>query len=148
MEKIKQSEKSRFQVLLGDADCFDTIEELVAKCDQANFWADDFFETVVDVAKKSTIRRLIRDVKDEFGWPSIASIETINEAGETVRVYKQEALFDVEDYRQVIYYHGDRSRHHRNMAVGYARRCKLRFNRQLPLGLAGDATDANPRKPR
>src|SRR5512137_1067427 len=146
MEKIKQSDKSRFQELLGNADCFNTIEELVSMCDQAGFWTDDFLATVTDVAKKSTIRRLIRDVRDEDGWPSIGSIETTNEAGETVRVYKQEALFDIEDYRKVVAYHSERSRHHRNMAIGYAKRCKTRFNKQPPLDF-GDAS-ADPRTPR
>ena len=147
MSRVAQSQRVRFQELMGNADCWASIDELVLACDDAKFWSKDFLDTVEDKAKKSEIRRLIRSIKDGESWPIWASVETITESGETVRQYKQELLFDVEDYRKVVKYHGDRSTHHRTMAVGYAKRCKNRFNRQLPLPF-GEETSADPGKPR
>lgn len=74
--------------------------------------------------------------KDGEGFPLFASVETTDESGNAVRRYKQETLFDVEDYRQVVRYHADRSAHHQTMARGYAKRCKQRFNRQIRISFS------------
>lgn len=132
MSKVGRRDKSRFQELMGNADNWASIDDLVALCDEAEYWTDEFMEGVAAHAKKDHLRRLIKTLKED-GWPLWASVETKDEAGETCRIYKQELLFDIEDYRQVASYHNDRSRYHRRMAAGYKTRCKKRFNVQLKL---------------
>jgi hypothetical protein len=56
---------------------------------------------------------------------------TNDEDGKQVRVYKQETLFNVDDYQQVIGYHKERRHHHDKMVRGYKRRCKDRFAVEL-----------------
>ena len=138
MSKVAQSDKIRFQELMGNADRFASIEELMAICDEGEYWSDEFMETVTEQAKKFHIRRLIKSLKGKDGFPLYASVETTDENGKTCRVYKQELLFDVEDYRKVVTYHHNRSNYHRRMAAGYKSRCNKRFNVQLPLPFGGD----------
>ena len=72
-------------------------------------------------------------LKDEKGNPIFASVEKTDESGNLVKVYKQETLFDLADYEQVIEYHADRSKHHREMAKGYMIRCEQRLGVQLKM---------------
>lgn len=124
-----------------------TVDKLVEMCDAANVWPEDFIDTVLINAKKSFVRRQIKQLKDDENWPLWASVETQNEDGETVRIYKQETLFDVEDYRQVVAYHADRREYHGMLAEGYVVRCNRRFHVQLKLSF-GDVSEATPNKPR
>jgi hypothetical protein len=118
---------------MGNADRWNTIDELLSLCEEEGYWTEDFLEKAVDEAKKSHIRKCIKQLKDSDGWDQWASVETQTAEGDTVRVYKQEALFDVEDYRQVVHYHNDRSDYHAKKAESYAARCQKRFNVQLTL---------------
>ena len=145
MSKVAQRDKARFQELMGNTDAFVSIDELVTICDEAAYWSDQFMETVTAQAKKFHIRRLIKSLKED-GWPLWASVETTDEQGNPCRMYKQELLFDIEDYRKVVEYHHDRSNYHRRIATGYKTRCKKRFNVQLNLSFGDDA--ATPVKPR
>lgn len=150
MSKVAATDKARFQELMGNADAWMPIEDLVALCDQEGFWKDAFLEGAVDAAKKSQVRRLIKTLTDDGDWPLWASVETTNEEGKAERVYKQEVLFDPDDYRQVVEYHSDRATHHGRMARGYAKRCDKRFKtrlyRQLDINFGDDSID--PKKPR
>lgn len=146
MSTVTQGDKTRFMELIGEAENWTSIDDLLTACDKADFWTEDFLDSVAERAKKSHLRRLIRSLKDGSGWPLWASVETTNESGEPVRVYKQEFLFDVGDYRQVVKYHSERSAHHRKMASGYAKRCKERFDRQLLLDF--DDREVDPKRPR
>ncbi len=128
-----QTERHTFEKLLGNVDKWATVDDIVALCDGEGFWSKDFLAQSEVQAKKSHVRRLIRQAKDASGWPVWASVETVNEEGKTVRVYKQETLFGVEDYRQAISYHAGISKHHAAMVAGYARRCKKRFNRTIQM---------------
>jgi hypothetical protein len=110
-----------------------TIDQIVTRLDAEGCWPAEFLARAMDEAKKQLARRLIRQSKDEKGWPTIASVETVNADGQTVRVYKQETLFEVEDYKQVVQYHHERSAYHRKMREGYRRRAKQRFGVQLPI---------------
>ncbi len=139
------TDKARFQALMGNADAWMSIENLVGLCDREEFWKDDFIAGALGDAKKAHIRRLIKQLKDEDKWPLWASVETTNEEGETERVYKQELLFDPNDYRQVVEYHSKRASYHRKTAEGYAARCRKRFDVQLHLAF-DDSVD--PKKPR
>jgi len=133
MTKVVSHDKARFQEIMGNADQWNTIDELVDLCEQEDYWTEDFLEGAVVEAKKAHIRRFIKQLHDDEGWSVWASVETQTEDGETIRRYKQEVLFDVEDYRQLVSYHSDRSAYHAKKAEGYATRCKQRFGTQLTL---------------
>ncbi len=133
--QVSATERTRFQAITGNADGWASIDELVDLCDQEGFWEPAFLESATNQAKKSQIRRLMRSLKDDENWPVWASVETTDEDGKTVRRYKQETLFDVEDYRKTVDYWADRARYAGGMAKGYAKRCKKRFNVQPRLDL-------------
>jgi len=145
MKTLPGTDKARFQKLMGNANAWMPIEKLVSLCDEGRFWTENFLAGAVDSAKKTAVRRLIKTLKDRDGWPIWANVETTNEEGKTERLYKQELLFDPNDYRQVFEYHNERSTYHRKMAQGYASRCKKRFHVQLKLPF--DET-SDPKKPR
>jgi len=143
MTKVLNHDKARFQEIMGNADQWNTIDELLDMCEQEGYWTEDFLDNAINAAKKDHIRRSIKQLRGEDGWSLWASVETQTLEGEPVRVYKQEVLFDVPDYRQVVTYHGDRSKYHAMKAKGYASRCKERFGVQLTLPF-----DEKPNKPR
>lgn len=122
-----------FSDVMRSCDDWERIDDIVRRCDEAEFWTAGFIATATVAAKKAHIRKLIKSQKDETNWPLWASIEVTDATGNISRIYKQECLFDVSDYRQVAAFHADRSHHHRAMAVGYAKRCRKRFNTQLTL---------------
>ena len=130
---MTKSERERFQQIVQGSD-WTEIGELVALCDRHDFWSDEFRESAATNAKKAAVRKLIKQLKDDDNFPLFASVETTNAEGRTVRVYKQESLFDTDDYRKVVKYHSQRSSYHRKMAGGYARRCRRRFRKQLAFG--------------
>ena len=141
-----QTAFERFLAIMGNADSWSTIDELVDACDKAHYWDKDFQASVAVQAKKAKIRHLIKKAKDGEGFPVWASVEATNEDGKTVRLYKQEALFDVNDYRQVTEYHADRSHYHKAMARSYAKRCRQRFGVQLRLNFDERKAEPNRRK--
>lgn len=124
--------RERFSEAMAQANAWATIDTLVALAEEHGCFGDEFLSQAESVAKKNAVRRMVKQLKDASGEPVWASVETTNDDGKTVRVYKQETLFNVEDYRQVIGYHSDRSDYHRAMATGYATRCKKRFGKQIP----------------
>jgi hypothetical protein len=103
---------------------------------------------------------MIRKLKDKDGFPLFPSVRVTDEQGVTRHVYKQELLFDLEDYRVVVDYHANLSKHHRTMAKGYADRCEKKFMVQLSLwdldekngdadyGEWSDTPSGAPNKPR
>lgn len=123
-----------------------TVKELLALFDESDYWSTEFLDHATEIAKKDHIRRKIKTLKDDNGVSVYASVEVQTESGEKERRYKQEVLFDVEDYRQVAAYHGERANYHRGMERGYAKRCKARFDVQLRLTF--DDRGGDPRKPR
>ena len=133
MEHATVTDREAFAKIMANADKWATIDDIMGMCDKAGYWSETFLEESEVQSKKSHIRRLVRGLKDETNWPVWASVEKTDENGNKVRVYKQETLFDVDDYRQAVSYHSGVSNHHRAMASGYARRCRNRFNRQIPL---------------
>jgi len=82
---------------------------------------------------KQEIRRLIRQIKNDDGMPLYASIARINADGNAEHVYKQDTLFELSDYEQVIGYHGSRVVHHAQMANYYNRKCKAEHGKQMQL---------------
>ncbi len=123
----------RLMGILGNCDEFATIDKIMELCDSAGFWSEEFQQAVAVKAKKSELRRLMKRAKHQDGTPVFASIKTANEDGELVNVYKQETLFDVADYRQVVSYYVTGSNQYAATAKQYAKRCKKRFNVNIPL---------------
>lgn len=112
------------------------IDALVAMLDASDFWDDAFLAESIAARKKAYVRREIKQVKGADGWPVFASIVTTNpETGEDERRYKQEAIFDPDDYFQVVRYHRRRADHHMRMATGYAERGAKRYGLQLGMPL-------------
>ena len=109
------------------------IDFLVEKCESAGVFSDEELERAAESYKKERVRRLVKSIKDENGWPIFASVVAFEADGTEKRVYKQETLFDVEDYRQVVIFHQSRATHHMQMANGYAERSNNRFDDQLKL---------------
>ena len=58
------------------------------------------------------VRRMLRQVTDERGWPTLANIVHAGDDGRPERVFMQEELFGPEEYRQVVAYHYGMARHH------------------------------------
>jgi hypothetical protein len=102
------------------------IDELVDGMDRAEAWPDDFARQAVTLAKKEIIRRLLKEERRD-GHPEFASIEEVGSDGERVRRYKQELLFGVDDYRQVVRYTADRSAYFAALREQYRTNCVERF---------------------
>lgn len=124
--------RERFSEIAASLQGWATIDEIVDACNEAGFWGDEFLMEVENAAKKSAARKLMKSLRSGNA-PEWASIVTTDENGDEKRIYKQETLFDVEDYRQVVRYHVNRAKYHRETAQGYADRCETKFNVQLRL---------------
>jgi hypothetical protein len=113
------------------------IDEIVDACDQADYWTEEFLDGAVLEAKKSATRRLIKQLKDNEGMPLFHSVEaTSPESGEPIKVYMQEELFVVDDYRAVVTYHDGKASYHKSMAKKLNRRCYDRYRVSVLPGLA------------
>jgi hypothetical protein len=112
-----------------------TIDELCDMClDAEDVFSEDDWEQARRNYMKTRIRREMKRLKDESGFPLFASVHTTDPAtGKPRRVYKQEALFDVKDYHAVIEEYAGRVKHDYEMMKGYKERCEMRFSEQLRL---------------
>lgn len=99
----------------------------------------EFRQNALIKAIKVDLRATIRKLKDDSGLPIFASIKVPDGEGEEREIYKQEALFDVEDYKQVCQYHVERGIYHLGMARRYEQRCYERYKVQLALSFPDDA---------
>jgi hypothetical protein len=143
----KQKEKLRSQFLrLTKSKGFLSIEEIVSRLDGGDFWTDEFLETAVFEAKKSLARKFAREAKDKNGERIFHSIERVDSEGDTVRAYKQETLFDKEDYRQVIAYHVQQAHYHKGEAKRMQSACLQRLGVQIELTF-DDGKQAQRAKP-
>jgi hypothetical protein len=124
--------KQRFLELIH-TEHWASLPELVRRLDDGGFWDDELMAGAAESFKRSFVRRMVRKIKDDSGWPVVASIQLTQPGGAKVRVYMPEYLFDIEQYRQVIGYWQDRARYGIVMANGYAKRAGDRFHIQLPL---------------
>ena len=112
---------------------FRTIEELLDMLDTAGYWKSAWLMETTQRAKKAKIRSLIRQSRDETGWPTWANIVLQRPDGIEQHVYKQETLFEREDYRQVINYWISYTQQGMAMAEGYRDRMAKRVGEQLTL---------------
>ncbi len=79
-----------------------------------------------DLAKESVIELLERSV-DERGLPIFGIIEIENEDGSVAEVYKQEKLFNAEDYRKAALYQAKLASHHKELADYYSAELEKKF---------------------
>jgi hypothetical protein len=100
-------------------------EDLVQALDERAAWGDLERHALI-LAKKALVRRLIKQLRDERGHARVQSITRL-EGGQPVKVYKQEELFDVDDYRQVCSYYGGRADYFRGEFDGLRARCLQRY---------------------
>jgi hypothetical protein len=92
---------------------------------------DDERERLALRAFTDEVRASLRQKVD--GVPIYASVERVNEQGETVRHYKQTALFDVEDYRIAIDACQRRAAAETRTARALQKDCAARLGVQLTL---------------
>ena len=75
---------------------------------------------------KENVIDLIENSVDERGLPLFGIIETENENGELAKAYKQEAMFETEDYRKAAEYQKKLADYHQTLAYYYAAEYKKR----------------------
>jgi hypothetical protein len=112
------------------------IDGLVAMLDAADYWDEDFLADAIDALKKAHARKQIKTIPGSDGLPAYQSVVTTDPmTGGTERRYKQEAMFDRDDYVQTIRYHRQRAEHHLREAAGLAQHGHDRYGLQLGLDL-------------
>ena len=124
------SESERFRHLAASQD-WHTIDELVTTLDRAGFWNPALLTVALAAYKKSLIRRWIKHDRTADGYPAWESIVQPGADGEPRRVYKQEPLFSLEDYRQSIQAWVDRSEYAAHRARDLSHRAFKRYQVQL-----------------
>jgi hypothetical protein len=114
-----------------------SLPGLVAKLDAKRFWEEEWLARSVHTAKTAYARKLIRSLKDEDDYPLFASVETEEAeegaAGAKVRIYKQESLFTVDDYRQTIGYWRGYVAHGQHMLNHYVHQAQAKFPGQIEM---------------
>lgn len=103
--------------------------------------ADRLFERLdADEIYRLAMRGLADEVraelrtKDENGVPKYGSLEIVDATtGEKQRIYKQTAMFDVDEYRAVANYHIGEARSHLKTAEAIAGAAHKRFGVQLEI---------------
>lgn len=129
-------------------------EALIAASQQLGNWAnvEAFLDALDDVGdfdwldviqsddnaikryKLTRIRRDLKQLKDETDFPVFGSVlKRDRDTGAEERVYKQEALFELDDYRQITAYYVDRANADAFMARAYRERALTRFGVELQL---------------
>lgn len=94
---------------------------------------DDDRDEAVLRSTKAAIRQYMKSATDANGEPLYHSISQRRADGSTIRVYKQETLFDGSDYQQVVDYHVDRAKYNLERAVRMKERGEYRgFSLTIP----------------
>jgi hypothetical protein len=121
-----------------------TIQEYVDLCRTQGYFTPAFYAKAVAHMERIHVRRMLRQVTDGYGWPTVANIVRARDDGRPERVFMQEELFGPEEYRQVVAYHYRMARHHLFKAQTYRDHAKARFGLQLPLFDEDDGGDGAP----
>jgi hypothetical protein len=121
-----------------------TIQEYVDLCRMRGYFTEAFYRRAVTYMERIHVRRMLRQVRDGRGWPTLANIVREGPDGRPERVFMQEELFGPEEYRQVVDYHYRMARHHLFKAQTYREHAKARFGLQLPLFDEDDAVGDDP----
>jgi hypothetical protein len=120
-----------------------TIQDYVELCHARGYFTPEFYRKATAHMERIHVRRMLRQVTDDRGWPTLANIVRAGDDGRPERVFMQEELFGPEEYRQVVAYHYGLARHHLFKAQTYHEHAKARYGLQLPLfdeddGAVGD----------
>jgi hypothetical protein len=127
-----QNELEDFQLLIADLHAT-TIDGVVSRLDAAGFWDAEFLHDATQHAKKHKGRSLLRQVKDISGYRAWDSLLVAGQDGQPKRLYKQEVLFDVEDYRQTIDYATTKATYWMGEATRWRDAMGKRYGEQLVL---------------
>lgn len=109
------------------------IDSLRKKLEESGYFTPEFLSTAMRNAKNQAIRSALNKHKDADGLPKYVSIIRTNDKGKKERVYKQETLFDMGDYKQVVRYRYDRVRHEVDVTKIYISRAFARFGERIQL---------------
>jgi hypothetical protein len=107
------------------------IDSLVEALAEQNAFDEYDEESAVRNWRKVQVRRAIKSLKGSDGLPLIFSIVDADENGKGVRKYKQEALFNVDEYRQVIEYCRQNRRRWSKMERQLIANAKAKFEEAL-----------------
>ena len=121
-----------------------TIQDYVDLCRTRGYFTEAFYRKATAHMERIHVRRMLRQVTDGRGWPTLANIVRQGQDGRPERVFMQEELFGSEEYRQVVAYHYRMARHHLFKAQTYREHAKARFGLQLPLLDEDDSGDSAP----
>jgi hypothetical protein len=110
-----------------------TIQEYVDLCRMQGYFIPAFYRKATAHMERIHVRRMLRQVTDGRGWPTVANIVRAGDDGRPARVFMQEELFGPEEYWQVVAYHYGMARHHLFKAQTYREHAKARYGVQLPL---------------
>lgn len=131
--------RTMFQVITTGMQWSD-VDAIVEKCDESDFWSEEFLAKALENAKRSEVRHLMKSLKDDEGMPIFHSVErTDPETGESRRVYMQEVLFNPDDYRTVIEYHMYKATYHEKIARKLDERCRNQYRMSFLPGFAETA---------
>jgi hypothetical protein len=109
------------------------IDTLVEKLVAAHAFPEVEEDAILLQWRKSQVRRAVKSLKNEHGIPLIFSIVDVEASGQMVRKYKQEALFNMDDYKQVIEYCRERGSYWRKLEKYLLRSARDKFGEQAQL---------------
>lgn len=134
MRKTKTSETTnlgRFFELVQDIE-WSTIDEIIGRLDDADFWDDGFYDQAESNAKKQAARRMMRQLRDEDdNFPLFGSLKVPTEDGGIEHVYKPIANFTVQDHQQTVDQIVQEIDYDCDLIVGHNKRCLARHGVQL-----------------
>jgi hypothetical protein len=110
-----------------------TIQAYVELCREPGYFTPQFYHKAAVHLERIHVRRMLRQVKDSRGWPTVGNIVRVGPNGRPERVFMQEERFGPEEYRQIVAYHYGMARHHLFKAQTYRDHAKARYGIQLPL---------------
>lgn len=132
-EQLDQTVKGRFISAMEGVD-WATIDQIEAKLNLIpGFW--DSIATIEQIKsqwRKQKIRHLTKTVRVD-GVPLFASVETMNDEGEVIKIYKNETTFTPEDYKTASIYHSKTGVHHLKMSKYYAEGYERLTDKQIDL---------------
>jgi hypothetical protein len=109
------------------------IETLVDEVDAHDLFDEDDERGALRKWKKSLVRRAIKQLKDEDGVPRIWSVTDVGPDGREIHKYKQESLFNVDEYKQAIEYCRGRGNYWRRIERHLVRNAREKFGEETLL---------------
>lgn len=130
MSKISVNSEStaaqKFIAALGNKQ-WQTTDRMVEALDNAGFWnEEDAVAEALDMFKKDYVRRMVRSLRTKGGEKVFINVKRTTNDGSHEQVYKQETLFDVNDYRYAVQYYKGVGMHYIAEANRLAMNCRNR----------------------